>query len=115
MRRERTRMREGRLLAAVLAAAALLSLFVWQSRLPRSMDVEPVRAVQEESLIDRVDLNAATEEELSRLPGIGEALAARITAYRREKGGFRTVDELDEVPGIGKGKIAALEGLVFCG
>lgn len=115
MGRERTRMREGRLLAAVLAVAALLSLFVWQSRLPRSVEVEPIHVVREEELIDRIDLNAATEAELATLPGIGEALAARIVEYRREHGGFRSVEELDEVPGIGEGKLAALEGLVFCG
>jgi len=49
----------------------------------------------------RIALNSATAEELQRLSGIGPALSARILEYRAEKGGFRSVDELMDVPGIG--------------
>jgi len=48
-----------------------------------------------------INLNQATEQELIRLPGIGEVLAARIVADRNEHGPFHTVDELDRVSGIG--------------
>ena len=59
-----------------------------------------------------LDLNAAAEEELTALPGIGEALARRIVEYREANGPFESVEELTEVSGIGPGKLAALEGLV---
>jgi len=59
-----------------------------------------------------LDLNAASEEELTTLPGIGEELARRIVEYREAGGPFENVEELTEVPGIGPGKLAALEGLV---
>ena len=59
-----------------------------------------------------LDLNEAAEEELADLPGIGEVLARRITAYREEHGPFPTVEALMEVSGIGPGKLADLEGLV---
>ena len=59
-----------------------------------------------------LDLNAATAEELTELPGIGEELSRRILEYREENGGFRSVEELMEVSGIGEGKFAALEGRV---
>ncbi|HEV7588246.1 MAG TPA: helix-hairpin-helix domain-containing protein [Longimicrobium sp.] len=52
-----------------------------------------------------VDLNRASAEELRTLPGIGPALAARVIAWRTEHGRFRSVDELERVPGIG-GKTA---------
>ena len=59
-----------------------------------------------------IDLNTAGEEDLIALPGIGEELAARIVACREENGPFEAVEDLTKVPGIGQGKLAALEGLV---
>ena len=59
-----------------------------------------------------LDLNTATAEELTELPGIGEELARRIVEYRTENGPFETAEELMEVSGIGEGKFAALEGRV---
>jgi competence protein ComEA helix-hairpin-helix repeat region len=57
----------------------------------------------------RVNLNTATAAELETLPGVGPVLAQRIIAYREEHGGFRSVDELREVPGIGDATFAELE------
>jgi comEA protein len=48
-----------------------------------------------------VDLNRATAAELQALPGIGPSLASRIVAWRTGHGPFRSVDELERVPGIG--------------
>ena len=59
-----------------------------------------------------VNLNTADPAALTALPGIGEELAARIADYREAHGPFETVEDLTEVPGIGQGKLAALEGLV---
>ena len=59
-----------------------------------------------------LDLNAASEEELTALPGIGEALARRIVEHREAGGPFETVEGLMDVPGIGPAKLAALEGLI---
>lgn len=59
-----------------------------------------------------LDLNTASEEDLTALPGIGGELARRIVAYRAANGPFETVEELTEVSGIGPGRLAALEGLV---
>ncbi|MBN1859542.1 helix-hairpin-helix domain-containing protein [Candidatus Bipolaricaulota bacterium] len=55
-----------------------------------------------------VDLNQATEQQLIRLSGIGEVLAARIVAYREEHGPFETVDDLERVSGIGPVLIEAI-------
>ncbi|WP_240434980.1 ComEA family DNA-binding protein [Streptomyces sp. YIM 130001] len=49
-----------------------------------------------------VSLNSATPEQLETLPGVGPVLAQHIVAYRTEHGGFRSVDELREVNGIGE-------------
>ncbi|ARA94728.1 hypothetical protein AWN76_017250 [Rhodothermaceae bacterium RA] len=58
--------------------------------------------------IERLDLNTASAEELEQLPRIGPALAARILAYRARHGGFRRVEELTAVPGIGDKTLARL-------
>jgi competence protein ComEA len=48
-----------------------------------------------------VNVNTASATELETLSGIGEVLAAEIIGYRTENGPFASVDELDEVSGIG--------------
>ena len=55
-----------------------------------------------------LDLNTATVEQLDELDGIGPATAQQIVAYREAHGGFGSVEELDQVPGIGETRMAAL-------
>lgn len=59
-----------------------------------------------------VDLNSADEAALNTLPGIGPALAGRILAWREEHGPFTSVEELDEVSGIGPAMLERLRDLV---
>ncbi len=59
-----------------------------------------------------VDLNTATAAELDTLPGVGPATAAAIISYREANGGFRSVEELLDVRGIGDVKLAELRDLV---
>ncbi len=54
----------------------------------------------------KINLNTADKDTLMKLAGIGEAKADAILAYRTEHGGFRTIEEIMEVPGI---KSAAFE------
>ncbi|MEB1808154.1 MAG: helix-hairpin-helix domain-containing protein [Bacillaceae bacterium] len=49
----------------------------------------------------KININQATAEELQKLPGIGPAKATAIIAYRDENGPFQTVDDLQNVSGIG--------------
>lgn len=55
-----------------------------------------------------LDLNTATIEQLDTLPGVGEVTAQKIVDYREEHGGFGSVDELGQVPGIGDKRLADL-------
>jgi competence protein ComEA len=59
-----------------------------------------------------VSLAGATLEQLDTLPGVGPATAQKILDWRTQHGGFGTVDDLGEVPGIGPKKLAALRPLV---
>lgn len=107
---------EGCIVLAALLVFAFTSLMLWESRLPREIVVAPVSYIPAEVFAtpapEKVDINSATLEELMGLPGIGEGLAARIMAYREEHGPFLSVEELDEVYGIGEAKLATLRGLV---
>lgn len=59
-----------------------------------------------------VDLNRANVAELDTLPGVGPATATAIVAWRDENGGFRRVEDLLEVPGIGPARLERLRPLV---
>ena len=52
-----------------------------------------------------VNLNSATAAQLDSLDGIGPKTAQKIIEYRDAHGGFRSIDELLEVPGIGQAKL----------
>ncbi len=55
-----------------------------------------------------LNLNTATPEQLDELDGIGPTTAQHIIEYREEHDGFRSVEELDQVPGIGETRLASL-------
>ena len=59
-----------------------------------------------------VSLSSATEAELDTLPGVGPKTAQRIIEYRLDKGPFQSVDQLEEVPGIGAATVERLRDLV---
>jgi len=58
-----------------------------------------------------IDLNRASFEDLCLIPGIGEALAREMIAYRERRKGFRSVADLKDVRGIGEKKYQNLKGL----
>jgi competence protein ComEA len=60
----------------------------------------------------KLDLNRATAEDLDELPGIGPVLAERIIAEREQTGGFKSVGQLREVPGIGEKTFQELAPMV---
>ena len=60
----------------------------------------------------KISINQATKEQLEKLPGVGESLAERIIAYRKEQGKFQSVEDLKNVSGIGEKKYAALADMI---
>jgi competence protein ComEA len=50
-----------------------------------------------------VNINTATKEELTTLKGVGDKRAQEIIDYRKKNGNFKSVDDLEKVPGIGPG------------
>lgn len=66
----------------------------------------------EDADLRTVDLNRARESELATLPRVGPVLAARIVAFRNSHGRFRSLGDLDSVPGVGPAVLRAVEGRV---
>ena len=98
--------------ASVVLLLAVLGLLTWhvygmQRRAARPTVLEPG------SLAFRVDLNRADRAQLLQLPGIGEALVQRIEEYRTAHYGFRNVEELANIPGIGPLTVERLRHLVY--
>ena len=60
----------------------------------------------------RVNLNLATQADLDSLPGVGPVMAGRIIAWRESNQRFHSIEELQEVPGIGPKVFANLKPLV---
>lgn len=69
-----------------------------------SRDSQP-RAASTKAAPSQIDLNRATLIELQELPGVGPATAQHILEHRAEIGGFKSVDDLDGVKGIGPKKL----------
>lgn len=59
-----------------------------------------------------VSLNTATVEQLDALQGVGPVTAQKIVDYRTANGGFKSIEELKNVPGIGEVRFAALKDYV---
>ena len=80
----------GALLTALLVALPV-STVVAQSDKPTPAAAKPA-----------LNLNTATLDQLEDLPGIGRATAERILEYRQKQGGFKKIEELMNVQGIGE-------------
>jgi competence protein ComEA len=63
----------------------------------------------------KVNLNTASVEQLTTLPGVGPKLAARIIEYRQKSGSFRSPQELMNVKGVGEKNFARIEAWLTVG
>lgn len=59
-----------------------------------------------------IDINQASASELERLPGVGARTAERIIEYREKNGGFKKIEELMNVQGIGEKSFLRLKPLI---
>jgi len=60
-----------------------------------------------------ININSFKIDELSRLPGVGDKIAARIMDYHKTHGPFRAKEELMQVKGIGEKKFEKIKDLII--
>lgn len=94
------------LITAALAAAVLLVPLAKEQRLNRQIDGDysGIIPAPENNVNDivYVNINTASEHQLRRLDGIGEATARAIVEYREANGKFKSAEELLNVKGVGE-------------
>ena len=75
----------------------------------------PAFAAPAKAPAGKVNLNSATVEQLSTVPGVGPKLAARIVEQRQKSGGFKAVEDILTVKGIGEKSFAKMQGHLTLG
>ena len=73
---------------------------------------EEITEETEPAVVFPLNINTATIPELDQLPGIGPVLAQRIVDYRDSHGGYKAVEELVKVNGIGDAKLMEILDLI---
>lgn len=91
----------------------ILCIFVCGFLIGRNMNRSSITVVEATSgssgsTSGKININSASVEELTLLPGIGTSLAKRIVEYRTTVGRFRTVTDLCNVQGIGDQKLQSI-------
>lgn len=93
--------------------------------IPANNDNEEVEYMTDNSGVDtlertdtksgnqKININTANISELETLPGIGEATAQKIINYREEKGEFSSIEEIQDVKGIGNSKFENIKDLIY--
>jgi competence protein ComEA len=60
-----------------------------------------------------IDINRASSRDLEALPGVGPTLAGRIIKHRQEFGPFKTIDDLEQVSGLGPKKLDQIKAYII--
>jgi competence protein ComEA len=75
----------------------------------------PTLAASAKAPAGKVNLNTATVEQLTTVPGVGPKLAARILEQRQKSGSFKSVQDILGVKGIGEKNLAKIQGYLTVG
>ena len=93
---------------ALILCVAVIGLVTAAPRIASAQQEQPPAAAPKTT----INLNTATIDQLTTLPGIGQKTAERILEYRTKNGGFKKIEELMNVKGIGEKNFLKLKPLV---
>ncbi len=100
---------EKKIIAVFLVFMGVLSVFFGYFAVkngePYTTEKKVALSTEDYGAENGIDINSAKKEELCQLKGVGEKISERILKARDEMGGFKSVDDLLYVDGIGKSKI----------
>ena len=92
------------MMAAIAAIALSATALSAQSKAPAPKTTATAAAP--------VNLNTATAEQLATIPGVGPKMAERIIDYRQKNGGFKKVEDLMNVSGVGEKSFLKMKPLI---
>ena len=107
------------IILTVIFTAVIFGIFIYQqhggSRAVSLSQIQNTTGHPLSFVEGKINVNNATAEELTTLPGIGEKLSQRIIAYRNEHGPFLHESDLKNVSGIGDAKLDAIIDYITLG
>ena len=103
------------LVVLLLLCATIISLAVMSENISNAAKLTPNDSISDSAADHQININTASAEVLVLLPGIGEELANRIIDYREQFGRFETMDDLQNVPGIGSDTLNKIRKLITLG
>ncbi|HEY3092519.1 MAG TPA: helix-hairpin-helix domain-containing protein [Vicinamibacterales bacterium] len=92
------------MMAAITAVALSATALSAQSKAPAPKPTATAAAP--------VNLNTATAEQLATIPGVGPKMAERIIDYRQKSGGFKKIEDLMNVSGVGEKSFLKMKPLI---
>ena len=104
------------LLTSILILVFLLAcIFLMRDHVAGSIRLTPQQSSDSTKILNPININTASAQELTLLPGIGENTANKIVSYRQEHGSFKSINDLSSVPGIGPETIRNISNYITIG
>jgi comEA protein len=97
---------------SLVSALALCSAILITAPIVSAQSAPAAPAASAAPAKPALNLNTATQDQLEALPGIGPKVAERILEYRTKSGGFKRIEELMNVKGIGEKSFLKIKPLI---